>query len=167
MLIACLSIPHSLTASCKSSVLMAETTGQATSQKTNIKIFVIYYFSIWLSRCLSGKDSACQHRRCRRLRFSPWARKISWRRIWQPTPVFLPGESCRQRSMVGYSFSRLWVKLGNLTASFSSLSGVFAKPVNTPGWGFQETSRSKEASSLLEFWTDVCTGASHPLSFYR
>ena len=26
-----------------------------------------------------------------------------WRREWQPTPVFLPGESNRQRSLVGYS----------------------------------------------------------------
>ena len=57
MLIACLSIPHSLIASCKSSVLMAETTGQATSQKTNNKIFVICYFSMWLPRWLSGKKN--------------------------------------------------------------------------------------------------------------
>ena len=27
----------------------------------------------------------------------------SWRRKWQPTPVFLPGESHRQRSLAGYS----------------------------------------------------------------
>ena len=27
----------------------------------------------------------------------------SWRREWQPTPVFLPGEIHRQRSLVGYS----------------------------------------------------------------
>ena len=26
-----------------------------------------------------------------------------WRRKWQPTPVFLPGKSHRQRSLVGYS----------------------------------------------------------------
>ena len=26
-------------------------------------------------------------------RFDPWVRKIPWRRKWQPTPVFLPGES--------------------------------------------------------------------------
>ena len=26
-----------------------------------------------------------------------------WRREWQPTPVFLPGESHGQRSLVGYS----------------------------------------------------------------
>ena len=28
--------------------------------------------------------------------------KIAWRRAWQPTPVFLPGESHGQRSLVGY-----------------------------------------------------------------
>ena len=26
------------------------------------------------------------------LKFNPWVRKIPWRREWQPTPVFLPGE---------------------------------------------------------------------------
>ena len=30
-------------------------------------------------------------------------RRIPWRRAWQPTPVFLPGESHGQRSLVGYS----------------------------------------------------------------
>ena len=29
--------------------------------------------------------------------------KIPWRRTWQPTPVFLPGESYGQRSLAGYS----------------------------------------------------------------
>ena len=29
--------------------------------------------------------------------------KYSWRRKWQPTPVFLPGKSHGQRSLVGYS----------------------------------------------------------------
>ena len=33
----------------------------------------------------------------------PWVRKIPWRRRWQPTPVFLPGESHGRRSLVGYS----------------------------------------------------------------
>ena len=28
---------------------------------------------------------------------------IPWRREWQPTPVFLPGKSHGQRSLVGYS----------------------------------------------------------------
>ena len=32
-----------------------------------------------------------------------WVRKIPWRRPWQPTPVFLPGESYGRRSLAGYS----------------------------------------------------------------
>ena len=32
-----------------------------------------------------------------------WVGKIPWRRAWQPTPVFLPGESHGQRSLTGYS----------------------------------------------------------------
>ena len=31
--------------------------------------------------------------------FSPWVRKIPWRRKWQPAPVFLPAESHGQRSL--------------------------------------------------------------------
>ena len=31
-----------------------------------------------------GKESACN---------DPWVGKIPWRRAWQPTPIFLPGES--------------------------------------------------------------------------
>ena len=33
----------------------------------------------------------------------PWVKKIPWRRGWQPTPIFLPGEFHGQRSLVGYS----------------------------------------------------------------
>ena len=32
----------------------------------------------------------------------PWVRKVSWRKTWQFAPVFLPGESHRQRSLAGY-----------------------------------------------------------------
>ena len=32
-----------------------------------------------------------------------WVGKIPWRRKWQPTPGFFPGESHGQRSLVGYS----------------------------------------------------------------
>ena len=48
----------------------------------------------------AGKESACQCRRHNRHRFDSWVGKISWRRAWQPTPVFLPGESHGQRSLV-------------------------------------------------------------------
>ena len=50
----------------------------------------------------SGKESAFQ---CRRCGLDPWLRKIPWRRKWQPTPLFLPGKSHRQRSLAVYS---LW-----------------------------------------------------------
>jgi len=35
--------------------------------------------------------------------FNPWVGKISWRRAWQSTPGFLPGESHGQRSLSGCS----------------------------------------------------------------
>ena len=40
----------------------------------------------WAVNCL-------RCRRCRRHGFDPWVGKTAWRRAWQPTPVFLPGES--------------------------------------------------------------------------
>ena len=56
-----------------------------------------------LPRWLSGKESACQHRRCRRPGFNPWDGKIPWGRERLPTPVFLPGESHGQRSLASCS----------------------------------------------------------------
>ena len=41
----------------------------------------------------------------KRHEFNLWVGKIPWRRAWQPTPVFLPGESHEQRNLVG---SRPW-----------------------------------------------------------
>ena len=35
--------------------------------------------------------------------FNPWIGKIPWRKTWQPTPVFLPGECHGQGSLEGYS----------------------------------------------------------------
>ena len=49
-----------------------------------------------------GKEPACQCRRCQRPRFDPWVGKVSWRRKWQPTPLFMPGKSHGLRSLVGY-----------------------------------------------------------------
>ena len=52
---------------------------------------------------IGGKEPTCQCRRHKRNGFDPCFRKIPWRREWQPTPVFLPGEFHRQRSLAGYS----------------------------------------------------------------
>ena len=51
----------------------------------------------------SGKEHACQCRRQKRRGFDPWVGKVPWRRAWQPTPVFLPGESHGQRRLEGCS----------------------------------------------------------------
>ena len=47
------------------------------------------------------KKSACQCRRYKRHRLEPFIGKIPRRRAWQPTLVFLPGESHGQRSLAG------------------------------------------------------------------
>jgi len=46
-------------------------------------------FSAWLS----DEESTCQCTRCRRPQLNSRVGKILWRRTWQPTPVYLPGES--------------------------------------------------------------------------
>ena len=69
-------------------------------QQLQIQLSLVYLLSHlilglpwWLSLCLQ----------CGRPGFDPWVGKIPWRRKWQPTPVFLPGESHGRRSFVGYS----------------------------------------------------------------
>ena len=56
-----------------------------------------------LPRWYRGRESTCQWRRCKRRGFHPWVRKIHWSGKWQPAPVFLPGNSDGQRSLVCYS----------------------------------------------------------------
>ena len=56
-----------------------------------------------IPRWLSGKESACLARRCKRLGIDPWVRKIPWRRKWQPPPLFLHGKFHGQRNLAGYS----------------------------------------------------------------
>ena len=58
----------------------------------------------WSSfKWLSDKESTCQCRRCRRLGFHPWNRKIPLRKKREPTPVVLPGKPHGQGSLAGCS----------------------------------------------------------------
>ena len=71
-------------------------------------LYLSFYFPVvlyWMGfpDGASGKEPTFQGRRSKRRRFDPWVKKISWRRAWQVTPVFLPGESHGKRSLVGYS----------------------------------------------------------------
>ena len=63
----------------------------------------MYYDGDIASQVASDKQHACQCRSHNRLGFDPWVGKIPWSRKWQPTPIFLPGRSHEQRSLVGYS----------------------------------------------------------------
>ena len=54
---------------------------------------------IGLPQWLSSKESPA----VQEIQIDPGVGKIPWRRAWQPTPEFLPGESHGQRSPVGYS----------------------------------------------------------------
>jgi len=51
------------------------------------------YASLGFPGGASGKETAWQCRRHKRLSFDPWIGKIPFRRAWQPTQVFLPGKS--------------------------------------------------------------------------
>ena len=64
------------------------------------------------------------------MRFNPWVRKIPWRRAWQPTPVFLPGEFHGQGSLVGYSL-----------------------------WGHKESDMTKRLHFLFFFQALPCSGS--------
>ena len=57
----------------------------------------------WDSCGATRKELTCQCRRHKRSEFEPWVGKISWRRMWQPIPVFSPGESHGQRKLGGYN----------------------------------------------------------------
>ena len=80
----------------------------------------------------SGKEPSCQCRRCKRCRFNPWVGKISWRREWLPTPVFLPGEFHGERSLAGYCprDQKDWDTTEQLTPSFFF---IFIYTINV-GW---------------------------------
>ena len=57
------------------------------------------YGVLWASQeALEVKNLPANIGNIKRCRFNPWVRKIPRRRAWQPTPVFLPGESHGQRS---------------------------------------------------------------------
>ena len=53
----------------------------------------LFVFSYDKNICLAMKKTE----------FNPWIRRIHWRKEWQSTPVFLPGEFHGQKSLAGYS----------------------------------------------------------------
>ena len=77
-----------------------------------------------------SKEPAFQYRRHERHEFDPWVGKTFWSRKWQPTPVFLPGESHGERGLVGYS---PWVckELDMIEVTYHTLTSNFRRPEET------------------------------------
>ena len=75
--------------------------------KPNNRISVAAFtFSPFICHEVMGSDSLVAQRvenrlQCGRLGFSPWVRKIPWRREWQPTSMFLPGKFHGQSCLTG------------------------------------------------------------------
>ena len=81
-----------------------------------ICLCVYIYIYMGIPGGASGKKPTCECKRHRRHGFDPWARKIPWRRTYQPTTVFLPGESHGQRSLgdTFHSVAKSWTWLKHL-----------------------------------------------------
>ena len=105
---------------------------------------------------------------------------MHWRRKWQPTPVFLPGESQEQRSLVVYGVaqSRTWLKWCSSSSSSSSPSVLrgetegfgsehraqgFIKNTTEPHSPGRWESKGPEICLLWPLWTSV----SQPLFLQR
>ena len=114
---------------------------------------------MWASRWPGVKNPpACPCRRCRRQAQS-WVGKILWRRKWQPTAIFLPGESHGQRSLACRSL-----------CGFEDSGTTGQVSVRAPGTGaclFCEKSPSFSSLSLGQMWShemcELCCLTSLPL----
>ena len=105
-----------------------------------------------------GQEPTCQCRTHQRLGFDPWVWNIPWRRVWQPTPVFLPGESHGQRSLAGFC---LWgykkLDLGLKQLSMHACTGQMRRKAACL-WSLQRVceppalSGTKNVSLLLLFF---------------
>ena len=97
--------------------------------------------------------------------FIPWVGKIPWRREWQPTPVFLPGESHGQRNVVGHrpwgckesdpteqlTYTHMYFKYVSVYASI--LLSLFVSPSPSSPSPVSINLISMSVSPLLAFFT--------------
>ena len=102
----------------------------------------------------SGKEPSCQHERHKRWGLNPWIGNIPWRRAWQPTPVFLSGESHGQRSLVGYMVHRIskcqtWLKQ-LCTHGIKTLWKLPVSILHMHGGHFQPCRRNDSSRQLQE-----------------
>ena len=90
-----------------------------------------------------------------------------WRRKWQPTPVFLPGESQGQRSLVGCRlWGRTWLKW---LSSSSSTPSIYLCLFLLKCWKISERTQIAVALNMrAKQWTnfDMTKNRSSPRPMY-
>ena len=120
-----------------------------------------YNWLSWVALVVKNPPAKARDMRCG---LDSWVGKIPWRRAWQPTPVFLPGEFHGQKNLVGYSSEYFrtnkdiiscWFKdlnaksktlnlFGTLRTEEYGRNGILRKPL--------KTSSSKRRYILLIEW---------------
>ena len=100
-----------------------------------------------------------------------------WRRKWQPTPVFLPRESCEQRSLVGcYLWGHTESNTNEAAAvaclfcsvQFSSVThscATLCNPMNGSKPGLPVHHQLPDSNQTHIHWVGVTIQSSHPLSY--
>ena len=107
-------------------------TGILTFERIGRCFKVVILNILGFPRGLDGKESTCN---AGDPGFDPWVRKIPWRREWQPTPLFLPGEYHGQTSVRSQRIRHNWMtKILNI-----SVTGQKISPCNY--WCHRETSK--------------------------
>ena len=101
---------------------------------------------------------------------------VYWRRKWQPTPVFLPGESRGQRSLVGYSpwghtesdmteaTQQQKQQLWSITSSVTQLCPTLCHPMNRSTPGLPVHHQLLEFTQTHVYQVGDAIQPSHPLS---
>ena len=132
-------------------------------ERSQLKIF------LWWTQLVKNLPAS------RRPGFDPWVRKISWRKKWQPTPVFLLGKSHGQRTLEGYSpwgrkksdtteHARMHFELPIQFSSVAQSCLTLCDPMNCNTPGLPVYHQLPEFTQTHVHHVDDAIQLSHPLS---
>ena len=110
--------------SCKLLCAAKKKKGGGEKKKEKNVLFGEWQWQWGLPRWPSGKESACQYRRCG---LDPWIRKMPWRRERQPTPVSClenPTDTAAWRA-TAYGVEKNWTGLSNWARMYVDNEGDF------------------------------------------
>ena len=103
--------------------------------------------------------------------FSPWVGKIPWRRAWQPTPVFLPGESPwaeepgRLQPMGSQRIRHDWVTKHSTQATVRIKRGGFTIHLPCGSAGKESACNEGDLVSIPGLGRSPGGGKSYPLQY--